>query len=123
MVRMMEMQDDLFHLGIMQFEDDDDQSGMDEDEDEDFILAGPYRVPLKDVCEEARPVFHSGQIREDKDGKKKYQPYCLLPDRFAPYRGEMKAPKEWYFRQAELLEYLTETDYETYLSTVFRPIH
>jgi hypothetical protein len=124
MVRIMEMQDDLFHLGILQSEDEDTDDMDLDDYEEDFMYAGPYKVPLKDVDEEARPAFHSGIVlelgRHGRGGVKKYVPYCLLPVGYAPFRGVMEAPKEWFFRQRKLPEWFRSIDYELYLKAAFR---
>jgi hypothetical protein len=60
MGRMMDMQDDLFHLGILPPKDDDEEEI---DEDEEYLVSdGPYRIPLKalDLYDELKPAFYSG---------------------------------------------------------------
>jgi hypothetical protein len=110
MERMMEMQYDLFRLGIFPsalLEDDNNESN-DEDEKEKFIIPSPYKIPRSDIFEESLPAFHLGFIYDDQDGNKDYIPNPFGADAFR-YRGEITAPKEWYFRQTCLKEYFKST--------------
>lgn len=56
MERMMDMQDDLFHQGILPPKDDDEEEVSDDMDD------GPYKTgrPVDDDYEEKQPAFHSG---------------------------------------------------------------
>lgn len=66
MERMMDMQDELFQLGVLPA-DDEDGEGEDSDEDEYFLVAGPYRIPIKDMYDETQPAFDSGMYDTSPD--------------------------------------------------------
>lgn len=63
MERMMDLQDDLFHLGVLPptDDDDDDDKDMESDHDDNYLsVGGPYRIPIDDDYEDTLPAFYSG---------------------------------------------------------------
>jgi hypothetical protein len=46
-------------------------------------------------------------------------PYSLLPGEVRRYRGELKEPEVWSYRQTELDEFFKMVEYEEYLSITF----
>lgn len=80
MERMMDMQWDLFVLGILPPVDDDD----------DELEVDPNHVPFEDESEEIRKGFHAAQPEWG---------------RVQRYRGLRWAPRVWRFRQSLITEY------------------
>ncbi|KAF1996067.1 hypothetical protein P154DRAFT_444089 [Amniculicola lignicola CBS 123094] len=97
--RMMDLQHDLFHKGLLPPRDDDDSE--DEEDDEN---GGIYRTghAATDDYEEKLPAFHS---------------VILLPGQERKYRSPVKAPKVWFFRQTLLTEFFKVIADEEYLAT------
>ncbi|ORY00013.1 hypothetical protein BCR34DRAFT_494944 [Clohesyomyces aquaticus] len=106
MERMMDMQDELFTLGILPPKDDDEEGEEEEEELEAGIISGTYRRPFKDTYEDNLPAFTSGM---------------LLPGQVRRYRSLPKAPEVWRFRQTTLFEYFHVVHYSHYLQMTFRP--
>ncbi|KAF2176666.1 hypothetical protein K469DRAFT_755519 [Zopfia rhizophila CBS 207.26] len=115
MERMMDMQSELYELGILPPRDND------EDEDEDDVNVGPYSLPPEDDYEEKKPAFESG-LYYNQSGC-----FCVacsntcsfLPGQFRRYRSVLKAPAVWYFRQTKITEFFKFIEYEEYLDAVF----
>ncbi|CAO2648733.1 Nn.00g096820.m01.CDS01 [Neocucurbitaria sp. VM-36] len=88
MERMMDMQHELFELGILPPKDYEDEEEGDEYEEN----AGPYGGggPIEDDYEEQRKAFDSG---------------LLLPGQVRRYRGEVLAPPVWFFEQRKITDF------------------
>ncbi|KAH7391718.1 hypothetical protein BKA66DRAFT_439518 [Pyrenochaeta sp. MPI-SDFR-AT-0127] len=84
MERMMNLQHELFELGILPPKDDD--------EEVDEANVGPYGggPPIEDDYEENRKAFTAGM---------------LLPGQVRRYRGVVAAPAVWFFHQTKITDY------------------
>ncbi|KAJ4370768.1 hypothetical protein N0V83_005290 [Neocucurbitaria cava] len=92
MEHMMDMQHELFEMGILPPKDDDDL----EDDDEE-TNPGPYGGggPMEDDYEEHRKAFDSGM---------------LLPGEVRRYRGEVIPPAVWFFEQTKITDFYEVTN-------------
>ncbi|KAF2876814.1 hypothetical protein BDV95DRAFT_483284 [Massariosphaeria phaeospora] len=100
--RMMNLQADLFELGLLPpTDDDDDVEEVEADANGGLHMTGFFE---EDDYEENRLAFSSG---------------FLLPGQSRHYRGEVRAPKEWSFKQLRITDYFSVVQYEEYLDDVF----
>ncbi|KAF1845568.1 uncharacterized protein K460DRAFT_405822 [Cucurbitaria berberidis CBS 394.84] len=88
MERMMDMQHELFELGVLPPKDDDEEP----EEGNEEANVGPYGggPPIEDDYEENRKAFDSGM---------------LLPGQVRRYYGEVTAPSVWFFQQTKVTDY------------------
>ncbi|KAF2265667.1 hypothetical protein CC78DRAFT_183534 [Lojkania enalia] len=94
-----EMQDDLFFLGVLPPKDDDDDDGRMEDEE---LMPGR----LEDEYYEMLPGLTASEL-------------LLNGQASIRYRSPLKAPKVWNFRQMQITEMLKPIDYNEYFSQTF----
>ncbi|KAF2684825.1 hypothetical protein K458DRAFT_301646 [Lentithecium fluviatile CBS 122367] len=90
----MNMQADLFELGILPgYDDDDEEKGLEQGLKQDY-------TPIEDEEEEARKAFSST---------------IFAPEQKLKYRGVIKAPQVWKFRQTGIKEYMKPVEDDAYL--------